>query len=110
MSNNKKKKKIFKYLKNIKIFDQLKKEKKIYSRIKLCKITYQKKIIENRCNNSELLHGATEKSPTKSEGDENQNEGKTLEMQKTKAYIKCSHPERNEWSHITAKNKHMIEQ
>ena len=31
-------------------------------------------------------------------------------MQKTKAYIKCSHPERNEWSHITAKNKHMIEQ
>ncbi len=31
-------------------------------------------------------------------------------MQKTKAYINCSHPERNEWSHITAKNKHMIEQ
>ncbi len=76
----------------------------------MCKITYQKKIIENRCNNSELLHGATETSQTKSEGGENKNEGKRLEMQKTKAYIKCSHPERNEWSHITAKNKHMIEQ
>ena len=31
----------------------------------MCKITYQKKIIENRCNNSELLHGATETSQTK---------------------------------------------
>ncbi len=63
-----------------------------------------------RIDDCGLLHGTTETSQTKSEGGENKNEGKRLEMQKTKAYIKRSHPERNEWSHITAKNKHMIEQ
>jgi hypothetical protein len=75
----------------------------------LCYNIYSQKI-ENLCNNNGLLHSATETSLTKSEGDENKNEGKRLEMQETKAYIMCSHPERNEWSNITAKNKHMIEQ
>ena len=74
----------------------------------MCKITY-KKIIENRCNNSELLHGATEKSPTKSEGDENQNKEKDLKCRKQR-HTSSIHTERNEWSHITAKNKHMIEE
>ena len=35
---------------------------------------------------------------------------KDLKCRKQRHPIKCSHPERNEWSHITAKNKHMIEQ